>query len=308
MTEPTAAGPEGRDRRNRRGDDRPASVTDGAPRGTSGVILRAFVVIALVILTIDSIDVLTLMHDAARSGHPIQPWTPMIDEYSSGAGTLGFAGLAWLALRLAWPGRARWPRLVGVHLAAGTLFSVGHVASMLVLRMAVFGLFGVRYHWALVDFPYEYRKDLPAYLLIAAIFWISERLSLPTPAAPTATVPSTARTFDVVDGAKTIRVPVDEIVSARSAGNYVEFHLSGGGAPMMRTTLAEVEQALGQAGFVRCHRSWIVNVGRVRTIEPAGSGDYRVTLDEGTEAPISRRYPEALARLRSGLLGAGDGG
>jgi DNA-binding LytR/AlgR family response regulator len=66
----------------------------------------------------------------------------------------------------------------------------------------------------------------------------------------------------------------------------------------MRTTLAAVEAELGPAGFVRTHRSWLVNASRLTGLLPEGSGDWTVELGEA-KAPLSRRYPGALARLKA---------
>ena len=68
----------------------------------------------------------------------------------------------------------------------------------------------------------------------------------------------------------------------------------------MRATLSSVESALAGAGFVRTHRSWLANPAHVTEIEAEGSGDYGIGLTDGTRLPLSRRYPEALARLRAG--------
>jgi DNA-binding LytR/AlgR family response regulator len=37
----------------------------------------------------------------------------------------------------------------------------------------------------------------------------------------------------------------------------------------------------------------------VRIISALGAGDYRIELDGSTEVPLSRRFPEALVRLKS---------
>jgi len=66
----------------------------------------------------------------------------------------------------------------------------------------------------------------------------------------------------------------------------------------MRGYMARIEAALAPHGFVRTHRSWLVNAERVRALAPAGSGDYRLDLGCGLSAPLSRRYPGALTRLR----------
>ena len=67
----------------------------------------------------------------------------------------------------------------------------------------------------------------------------------------------------------------------------------------MRASLTAIEAQLAPLGFVRTHRSWLVNAARVTELRPEKSGDYAVGLGS-LEAPLSRRFPEALARLRAG--------
>ena len=116
------------------------------------------------------------------------------------------------------------------------------------------------------ELPYEYRKDLLAFVVIGGVFWLLAR----RPVAPaTRPPPPPSRrlapaTFDIRDGASILRVAMGEILAARAAGNYVEFALDDGRRPLMRASLARIESALSPHGFVRTHRSWLVNPGRVR--------------------------------------------
>ena len=142
------------------------------------------------------------------------------------------------------------------------------------------------------EFPYELRKDALSYAVFMAAFWIMERLG--GEAGPAA---DRTATFDILDGQRVIRVPLDRIVAITSAGNYVEFLLDDGRKPLMRAALTSVEGDLGERGFVRTHRSWLVNTARVTGLKPEGSGDWSVELGE-VEAPLSRRFRPALERLR----------
>jgi DNA-binding LytR/AlgR family response regulator len=67
---------------------------------------------------------------------------------------------------------------------------------------------------------------------------------------------------------------------------------------MMRSPRSVLEEELGSRGFVRTHRSWVVNAAQVTGLRPEGSGDYAVEIDALT-VPLSRRFPQALERLRS---------
>jgi DNA-binding LytR/AlgR family response regulator len=114
-----------------------------------------------------------------------------------------------------------------------------------------------------------------------------------------AQLPAAAAEPVVIDeGQRLLRVAPAEILGARSAGNYVEFLLADGRRPLMRTTLSGVDETLAPRGFVRTHRSWLVNPAHVAQIEAEGSGDFGLTLGDGTHVPLSRRYRQAMESLR----------
>ena len=96
-------------------------------------------------------------------------------------------------------------------------------------------------------------------------------------------------------GVQTCALPIFTAVA--SAGNYVEFVLRDGRRLLMRSALSAVEEDLSARGFVRTHRSWLVNGALVTALTPEGSGDYTVALPD-LEVPLSRRYKAALAQLR----------
>jgi DNA-binding LytR/AlgR family response regulator len=196
--------------------------------------------------------------------------------------------------RLPPPGRRR-PLAFAALAAASVPFSLAHVGLMVTLREAAYALAGDSYELG-GGLLYEYRKDVLSYALYAATLWIVSRLRSGN--RPPAAGPEPA-CFEIDEGQRIIRVPAPDILCARSSGNYVEFFLADGRRPLMRTTLANVEAALGEAGFVRTHKSWLANVTRVTEIEAEGSGDYGLRIADGTRLPLSRRYPEALARLRA---------
>jgi len=73
--------------------------------------------------------------------------------------------------------------------------------------------------------------------------------------------------------------------------------LADGTRPLMRCTLAGLQETLAPHGFLRTHRSFVVNPRYVRVMEPTGTGDYRLTLDGGITVPVSRRYEAARESL-----------
>jgi hypothetical protein len=221
---------------------------------------------------------------------------PLALELTSAIAAMIAALAVFAAMRLAPPERGPLWRTVVIHLGGSVVYSGAHVGLMTLLRSLAFGAVGRRYAWTLADLPYEYRKDLLTYVVLSGIVWLLTR-PRPTPALAEASAADLA-TFDIRDGAAILRVPVREILAARAAGNYVEFALEDGRRPLMRASMARIEAALAPHRFVRTHRSWLINAEHVRGLCAAGSGDFRLDLDGGVTAPLSRRYPGALARLR----------
>jgi len=90
-------------------------------------------------------------------------------------------------------------------------------------------------------------------------------------------------------------VQTEDIDWLEAAGNYVRLH-AGTRSWLIRSTLAAVAEALDPARFVRIHRSTIVNLDRVREIQPWVGGDYLAILTDGRRLRVSRTHRDALLR------------
>ena len=298
------SGAEGaRDERQVGGAEREARGAAGVLTGPSGILpagaLRAWLVVAATTLIVDTVNVFTALNDSVQHGFRLAPWESISWEATSGVSILIACPVACAALMLAPPGRTRWPAFLGVHLAASVFFSALHVLMMNLMRVALYAAMRLHYPFGASGFLYEYRKDLIAYAVIAAIFWLlTGARPRPAPGSAAAPAPPPPSTFDILEGSRVLRVPVAGIAAVKAAGNYVEFLLTDGRRPLMRAALAEVQDALAPAGFVRAHRSWLVNRALVRGLRPARSGDFVVELEGGLEVPLSRRFPQARAELR----------
>ena len=277
-------------------------MTNGDPSGTNSAAKvaegRAFwlclVGVTLFVVALNGVNVLTFMAD--NPGDPARG--VIIGEVTSAISGLAMIWLPWAAVRHLPLNSRPWWRTLAIHAAVLVLFSLIHVAGFVLLRHLIWGVLGETYDFGswLERFPYELRKDAVSYSIIMLAFWlVRERIVGAASAAP---APDPA-TFDIRDGARLVRANVADILAVSSAGNYAEFHLADGRKPLMRASLASLEARLGEQGFVRTHRSWLVNTARVTELTPEGSGDYAVTIG-GVVAPLSRRFPEALARLRGG--------
>jgi two-component system LytT family response regulator len=78
-----------------------------------------------------------------------------------------------------------------------------------------------------------------------------------------------------------------------AAGNYVRLN-AGGTSHLLRETMSGVEGKLPRDGFLRIHRSAIVNLEAVRELQPGAHGDFVVVLQSGKRLPLSRGCRERL--------------
>lgn len=93
----------------------------------------------------------------------------------------------------------------------------------------------------------------------------------------------------------------DEIDWIESAGNYVRLHV-GREAHLLRETMNTLEAKLNPAKFLRIHRSTIVNVERLKELQPLFRGEYVLILRDGTQLTSGRAYKEKLQELLGNSL------
>ena len=253
--------------------------------------LYGFAVVAALVAAINTMNVVS----DSREMHGNDLFAPVVGEASSWLTAMAFFWIIWLAYRLAPPfARPRWRLLV--HIPFAVFFALAHVSGFIVLRKLAYALAGSYYDFGSFwpNFTYELRKDAIGYaLFIVVLAFIAHLLRQQQNIAR----PGQSLVFDIRDGARLIRVRLEDVLAIGSAGNYVEFILRDGRKLMMRSPLSALEQELGPHGFVRTHRSWVVNAAQVTGLKSQGSGDYSVEIDALT-VPLSRRFPQALARLK----------
>lgn len=104
----------------------------------------------------------------------------------------------------------------------------------------------------------------------------------------------------VKDNGRVNIVPVEDIDWIEAADNYVKLHTRAR-TWMMRESMKAIEEQLEGSGFARVHRSAIVNLSRVRELQPLFSGESVVILTTGARLTLSRGHRDAFrARLASG--------
>jgi len=98
----------------------------------------------------------------------------------------------------------------------------------------------------------------------------------------------------VKDGTKVTLIPVAKLDYAEALDDYVSL-VSEGKKQLKQQTISGLEMALDPALFVRIHRSYLVNLGRVVRIEPYAKDSKVAILTNGVKLPVSRA---GFARLK----------
>jgi two-component system LytT family response regulator len=107
--------------------------------------------------------------------------------------------------------------------------------------------------------------------------------------------------FVIKSGGRVFFVRAAEIDWIEAAGNYVKLHV-GAEAHLLRETMNAVEAQLDPDVFFRIHRCHIVNIERVKELQPWFNGEYVVCLQDGARLTLSRGYREKLQERLGRLL------
>jgi hypothetical protein len=232
------------------------------------------------------------------SGQPL--WPLVIDELTSVLMVFVLTpGIIWI-VHAQGPKRVGWAQALAVQSLGLLAFTATHIAGMLVLRKTIYPLFGSAYSgekdWLFGVILYEGRKDVLSYAALAGIITLLMRLQ--TPALPASAAAKRNGTHSLVriphrDGALNLWVGSEEILWVEAAGNYVELVLASRRL-LQRQSLNAIHDMLSGAGFVRAHRSRIVNPAHIRSLTGKSNGDFTMTFSDGREITGSRRFRHAV--------------
>ena len=118
--------------------------------------------------------------------------------------------------------------------------------------------------------------------------------TLATRATESRSTPTTR--FVARRGAKHYFVRVAEVDWIEADGNYVRLQ-TGDRSHLIRETMKGVEAKLDAASFVRVHRSAMVAIERIQSIEAGEHGEYVVTMQGGMRFVSSRSYSDRIRAL-----------
>ena len=104
----------------------------------------------------------------------------------------------------------------------------------------------------------------------------------------------------IKSGGRVVFIQLDEIEFIEAAANYVRLHVTGKSAYLFRESIGRMADKLDHSQFIRIHRSFIVNVSKIKELQPCNNGEFMVALRNGKELPCSRFYRHALESLWKG--------
>lgn len=137
---------------------------------------------------------------------------------------------------------------------------------------------------------------------LAAAYWrrardARDRIAVLTTALTEARTlePEQTQRLLVSTGRARTSVAVGDIEWLASAGNYLVVNWDGKEG-LIRDTLQALEARLDPRLFTRSHRSSLINLARVRKVQPLADGAWRLTMNSGAELVVSRTYRDAVLK------------
>jgi hypothetical protein len=278
--------------------------TELTPATARKIAIRQMVFFAGLLTVVAVSNALSTITDMDRGGMDIAWWKPTTWEFSS-------VSVVWcLIYAIAWwlkrfpISRADWWRSLPAHLLFTFPYSLLHVAAMVGLRKLVYAAMGSSYDFGAwwPNWVYEYRKDLVGYIIIVAgltafrIYglWLDSRSQKAAPAGEPQGTPLERLVVRKLN--REFILSIGDIDRIEADGNYVTVFVKGDSYPL-RESMVTLEKKLDQKRFARVHRGHIVNIDRIREIQPWDHGDYRIVLKDGSFVNFSRRYRSRLNHL-----------
>jgi DNA-binding LytR/AlgR family response regulator len=96
-----------------------------------------------------------------------------------------------------------------------------------------------------------------------------------------------------------------DVIVVEAKGKYVLLlHISS--SHMLRESISTMEEKLNLHGFVRIHRSVLVNAAMVEEMHPLSTGEYLLRVRGGREFTVTRTYKKNLQLLAQLWIGMED--
>jgi two-component system LytT family response regulator len=103
---------------------------------------------------------------------------------------------------------------------------------------------------------------------------------------------------------KILFIDPSDVVAVQAQGNYVLLQ-RGTNSYLLRDSISVVAEKLEPYGFIRIHRSVLVNASFVEVIKPYSTGEYGLQVKGGMEYTVTRTYKNNLKSLANFWIGPG---
>lgn len=98
-------------------------------------------------------------------------------------------------------------------------------------------------------------------------------------------------------------VDPNDVVAVQAEGNYVLLQQRDTGSYLLRESISVMADKLRPYGFIRIHRSVLVNSSYVEEIQPWLTGEYGLRVKGGKEYTVTRTYKKNLKALATFWIG-----
>jgi DNA-binding LytR/AlgR family response regulator len=133
---------------------------------------------------------------------------------------------------------------------------------------------------------------------------MAAREELPEPKRPARTLAMGKSTRIAIKTKERILfIDAADVIAVEAKGKYVLL-LHNSGSHMLRESISTMEENLTLHGFVRIHRSVLVNAALVEEMHPLSTGEYVLRLRGGRQFTVTRTYKrnlQVLAQLWIGM-------
>ena len=123
------------------------------------------------------------------------------------------------------------------------------------------------------------------------------------PAAGEKRLPSPSTRVAIKSKGRILLIDPNDVVLVKAQGNYVLLQCESA-SYLLRELISAMAEKLEPYGFVRIHRSMLVNRYFVREIQPYLTGEYGLRVKDGNEYIVTRTYKKNLKLLAELWIGS----
>jgi two-component system LytT family response regulator len=105
-------------------------------------------------------------------------------------------------------------------------------------------------------------------------------------------------------GGKILFINLGDVVAVQAEGKCVLLQQNAS-SYLLRESISAVAERLESHGFIRIHRSVLVNTSLVEEIRPLSTGEYCLRVEGGKEYTVTRTYKKNLKLLAEFWIGTG---